>query len=152
MSKLWGRTWSNLDTQTLSTKDIISSGSVPGSPSGWIFQENLNKNASMRHSDQTPKPHQLAPFYSRSSGCRCPSSSPVLWGWAQPPYRGNSFRSLVSAVSFFRLPPRAHDHRWGLEHKSTGRVKNFYFQLNFLLTTMVCNKARLTARAATNHL
>uniref|UniRef100_A0A8C6LSQ7 MABP domain-containing protein n=1 Tax=Nothobranchius furzeri TaxID=105023 RepID=A0A8C6LSQ7_NOTFU len=30
---------------------------------------------------------------------------------SRPPYGGNSFRPLVSAISFFRSLPKAHDHR-----------------------------------------
>lgn len=39
----------------------------------------------------------------------------------------NSFRQLVSVTSFFQSLPRAHDHRWGLERRLTGKSKTLPF-------------------------
>lgn len=53
------------------------------------------------------------------------------------PRIGNSFWPLVFPVSFFWSLPKAHDHKWRLEHKLNGKLR-----------ALVCYNARCTANAA----
>ena len=64
-----------------------------------------------------PSIHLLRLYPGLFRGCSClssgstPSSSLYLWGSVPPPCGGNSFRLLVSGISFFRSWLKVHDHR-----------------------------------------
>lgn len=47
------------------------------------------------------------------------SFSPCLYGSAQPPWGGSSFRLLVASILSFRLLPTVHDHWWKWECRLT---------------------------------
>lgn len=52
---------------------------------------------------------------------KCLSSSPHLKGYAWPPCEGNSFRSIVLAISFFWPLPTARENMWGVGSRLTDK-------------------------------
>lgn len=62
---------------------------------------------------------------SNNSSSNSLQMSPHLMSKAEPTHTtgGNSFWLLVAPISFFLSLPRAYDCRWGLECRSTGKLK-----------------------------
>lgn len=89
---------------------------------GWVAVVLPRGLRSDRHARNTSKSLNHLSWLLKTP--RSSSSAPELPKdvWAPPlSQRPPSFQPLISATSSFRLPQRAHDHRWGSEASQTSK-------------------------------
>lgn len=90
------------------------SGSAQGSPPSWPCQENIQREAPRRHPNQLPRTTSAGSFQRKEAAALL---------WAPSRCRAPHPISEAEPLIFFWSLPKAHEHGWALECRSTDKQK-----------------------------